>query len=237
MSGNGSANFGGNGVDRGSIKTREIKPRDPNDPLATTTYKGQFYSREEANELIQRESHAKAVEYNRKSWEQSEAGRLCIAFYDAFRAYEKYLQEFPHAVFNHFGKRLDYKEHLAFEQSLKFMEQNRHEREERDRKNLEKAQRVARCKHVHANGEQCGAPRVRGKKLCHMHDRMEQTRAERLDLGPMEDPDSIQMGIQKLQAAIIDGKLDAKQVGQLAYTIQLAAWNVMRTSMVARETA
>src|SRR5215472_2326308 len=121
MSGNGSANVGGNGADQEpiqeSIKTREIRPRDPNDPLATTTYKGQFYSREEANELVQRESHAKAVEYNRKSWEESEAGRLCIAFYDAFRAYEEYLQEFPQAVFNDFGKRLDYKEHLAFEQS------------------------------------------------------------------------------------------------------------------------
>jgi hypothetical protein len=222
----------GNGVDQVPIGQREIKPRDPNDPLATTTYKGQFYSREEANELIQREAHAKAVEYNRKSWEQSEAGRLCIAFYDAFRAYEKYLQEFPHAVFNHFGKRLDYKEHLAFEQALKFMEQDRRERAEKDRRNLEKAQRAARCRHIHANGGQCGAPRVRGGKLCHMHERMEQTKAERLDLGPMEDPDSIQMGIQRLQAAIIDGKLEAKQVGQLAYTIQLAAWNVMRTSMV-----
>ena len=85
---------------------------------------------------------------------------------------------------------------------------------------------------MHANGDQCGAPRVRGRKLCHMHERMEETKAEKLNLGPMEDPDSIQMGIQKLQAAIIDGKLDGKQVGQLAYTIQLAAWNVMRTSMV-----
>ena len=76
MSGNVNANLSGNGVDQVPIGQREIKPRDPNDPLATMTYKGQFYSREEANELIQREGHAKAVEYNRKSWEQSEAGRL-----------------------------------------------------------------------------------------------------------------------------------------------------------------
>src|SRR4051795_6939324 len=118
MDGNGN----GNGVDQVPIGQREIKPRDPNDPLATTTYKGQFYSREEANQLIQRESHAKAVQYDRRSWEESEAGRLCIAFYDAFRAYEKYLQEHPHAVFNHFGKRVDHAEHKAFEQALKFME-------------------------------------------------------------------------------------------------------------------
>ena len=225
----------GNGADQVPIGQREIKPRDPNDPLATTTYKGQFYSREEANELIQREAHAKAVEYNRKSWEQSEAGRLCIAFYDAFRAYEKYLQEFPHAVFNHFGKRLDFKEHLAFEQSLKFMEQDRRERAEKDRRNLEKAQRAARCQHIHANGEQCGAPRVRGKKLCHMHDRMEQTKAERLDLGPMEDPDSIQMAIKKLQAAVIDQTLTDKQIAQLTNLLNIGAWNVIRTSGWNRE--
>jgi|ERR1051326_646654 hypothetical protein len=222
----------GNGADQVPIHEREIKPRDPSDPLATDVYKGQFYSREERNELIQRESHADAVKYDRKSWEKSEAGRLCIAFYEAFRAYEKYLQERPHAVFNNFGKRREDDEHKLFEQALKFMEQDRREREEKDRKNLEKAQRAARCRHVHANGDQCGAPRVRGKKLCHMHERMEELKAQKLDLGPMEDPDSIQMGIQKLQAAIIDGKLDSKQVGQLAYTIQLAAWNVMRTSMV-----
>jgi hypothetical protein len=52
-----------------------------------------------------------------------------------------------------------------------------------------------------------------------------------LDLGSMEDPDSIQVAIQRLQKAIIDGKLTGKQVGQLAYTIQLAAWNVKRTSL------
>jgi hypothetical protein len=222
----------GNGADQVPIAQREIKPRDPQDPLATDLYKGQFYSREERNELIQRESYAKAVEYNRRQWEESEAGRLCIAFYDAFRAYEKYLQKFPQAVFNHFGKRLDWDEHKAFEQTLKFMEQDRREREEKDRKNLEKAQRAARCQHIHTNGEQCGAPRVRGKKLCHMHERIEEAKAEALDLGSMEDPDSIQVAIQRLQRAIIDGKLTGKQVGQLAYTIQLAAWNVKSTSLM-----
>jgi hypothetical protein len=231
----------GNGSDQVPIEQREIKPRDPSDPLATDVYKGQFYSREERNELIQRESHAEAVKYDRESWEKSEAGRLCIAFYDAFRAYEKYLQQFPHAVFNNFGKRRDDKEHMAFEQALKFMEQDRREREEKDRKNLEKAQRAARCRHVHANGDVCGAPRVRGKKLCHMHERMEDAKAESENLAAMlngwsmEDPDSIQVAIQRLQRAIIGGKLTGTQVGQLAYTIQLASCNVTRTSLMREE--
>jgi hypothetical protein len=68
-----------------------------------------------------------------------------------------------------------------------------------------------------------------------MHERMEETKALKLDLGPMEDPDSIQVGIMKLQRAVIDGVLDAKQIGHLAYLTQIAAWNVTRTSSGNRE--
>jgi hypothetical protein len=178
---------------------------------------------------------------NREKWEESEAGRLCIQFYEAFRAYEKYIQEHPRAIFKYSGERVNYDEHKAFEQALKFMDRDRCEREEMARKNLEKAQRAARCQHVHTNGEQCGAPRVRGRKLCHMHERMEEAKAESLSLAAMinswsmEAPDSIQAAIQRLQRAIIEGQLTAKQVGQLAYTIQLAAWNVTRTSWMREE--
>jgi hypothetical protein len=117
-----------------------------------------------------------------------------------------------------------------FEECLRTLENNKREREETLRRNLEKAQSAARCEHEFLNGEQCRAPRVRGKQLCRMHEGMEEAKAVKLDLGSMEDPDSIQVGIRKLQAAIIDGKLDSKQIGHLAYTIQLAAWNVTRTT-------
>src|SRR5260221_11966801 len=83
--------------------------------------------------------------------------------------------------------------------------------------NLEKAQKAARCRHVYLNGDQCGAPRVKGRKLCHMHERMEEAKTEKLDLGPIEDPDSIQVAIKRLQGAIIEGKLDHRQVGEVAY--------------------
>jgi len=109
------------------------------------------------------------------------------------------------------------------------------EREETLRRNLEKAQKAARCRHKYTNGRQCGAPRVRGRKLCHMHERVEEAKTAIIDLGPMEDADSIQMAIRKLQGAILDGKLNHRQIGQLAYTIQLAAWNVTRTSVMTRE--
>jgi hypothetical protein len=167
----------------------------------------------------------------REEWEQTGGGQLCLAFYDAFKNYKEYLA-------NHSGETMrpsgpvsnTYEEHRVFQECLSTMESYKREREETLLRNLEKAQSAARCEHEFLSGERCRAPRVRGKQLCRMHEGMEEAKAVKLDLGPMEDADSIQVGIRKLQAAIIDGKLDSKQIGHLAYTIQLAAWNVTRTT-------
>jgi hypothetical protein len=52
-----------------------------------------------------------------------------------------------------------------------------------------------------------------------------------LDLGALEDPDSVQLGIMKLQRAVIDGTLDRQQVTQLTTLLQIAAWNAPRTRL------
>jgi hypothetical protein len=225
----------GNGVNQGPIETREIEPRDRwRDPLATTEFQNQWYTAEEAAELKRRFNIRQAAyrKQIRDNWERSPQGELCLAFYSAFLAYKDYLEQNDRARWTPDGPIVDYDEHKLFQQALRIAAEHDQERSETLRKNLEKAQRAARCQHIHTNGEQCGAPRVRGRKLCHMHERIAEAKAEALDLGSMEDPDSIQVSIQKLQKAIIDGKLTGKQVGQLAYTIQLAAWNVTRTSLV-----
>ena len=172
----------------------------------------------------------------RQEWEQTGGGQLCLALYDAFMKYKDYLAIHSGETARPSGPiNNQYEEHRVFEECLKTLENRKREHEETLRRNLEKAQRAARCQHEFLNGEQCKAPRIRGRKLCRMHDRMEEAKAVKLDLGPMEDPDSIQVGIRKLQAAIIDGKLDSKQIGHLAYTIQLAAWNVTRTTTAQAE--
>jgi hypothetical protein len=166
----------------------------------------------------------------RQEWEQTGGGQLCLAFYDAFKKYKEYLETHSGEAARPSGPlRMKYEEHRVFEECLRTLEDNKREREETLRRNLEKAQSAARCEHEFLSGERCRAPRVRDRQLCRMHEGMEEAKAVKLDLGPMEDPDSIQVGIRKLQAAIIDGKLDSKQIGHLAYTIQLAAWNVTRT--------
>ena len=167
----------------------------------------------------------------RQEWERTEGAQLCLAFYDAFLKYKEFVATRGGEILRPSGPiNNKYDEHTVFQECLRTMENYKRERDETLRRNLEKAQQAARCQHVFLSGKQCGAPRMRGKQLCRMHEGMEEAKAVKLDLGPMEDADSIQVGIRKLQAAIIDGKLDSKQIGQLAYTIQLAAWNVTRTS-------
>ncbi|MGB9121008.1 MAG: hypothetical protein WCE73_10340 [Candidatus Angelobacter sp.] len=172
----------------------------------------------------------------RQDWEESGGGQLCLAFYDAFKKYKYYVETHSGEMARPSGPiNNKYDEHIVCEECLSTLEGYKREREETLRKNLEKAQSAARCEHEFLNGERCRAPRVKGKKLCRMHEGLEEAKAVKLDLGSMEDADSIQVGIRKLQAAIIDGKLDSKQIGHLAYTIQLAAWNVTRTTTAQAE--
>ena len=174
------------------------------------------------------------IKEGKDKWAQTHQGKLCLAFYEAFHAYRKYLEENAFARRSPHGHDVDYDEHMLFEEGLRIVEDLQSEREEKLRRNLEKAQKAARCRHTYLNGRQCGAPRVRGRKLCHMHERVEEAKTAVIDLGPMEDADSIQMGIRKLQGAILEGKLNHRQIAQLAYTIQLAAWNVTRTSVMVK---
>ena len=100
----------------------------------------------------------------------------------------------------------------------------------RDQQNLERAQKAVRCTHLLTNGERCRAPRVRRRLLCHMHERMLEARAEKIELPPLEDANSIQLAIMKLQKVVINGTLGYKQIGYLSNLIQIAAWNVRGTN-------
>jgi len=219
------------------IEEKEIQPRHHMDPRANVNIMGFWYANEEV-EQVKRQNERKQAAYakkRRETWLETEQGKLCMAFYQAFQEYRKYLEEHLHGPGGAHGSPLEIEEHKLFEEGLRMIRDHQEERVERDRKNLERAQKAARCEHDFVDGERCRAPRMKGKKLCRMHERMEEAKALRLDLGSMEDPDSIQIAIKKLQAAVIDGVLDHKQVAALSYLIQLAAWNVTRTSMVARE--
>ncbi len=209
-----------------------IEGRDDNDGIATVNILGLWYRPDEVEQVRRQnaERQAKYVKRQRKIWEETPQGRLCLELYQKFGEYKKYLEEHPWAWKQQDGAVLDFPEHMLFEEALRAASDYHRRRAEKDRRNLERAQLAARCTHTYLDGDQCRAPRVKGKELCRMHQRMEEAKALKLDLGPMEDSDSIQVGIMRLQRAVIEGGLDDKQIRQLSYLIQIAAWNVTRTS-------
>jgi hypothetical protein len=214
-----------------------IEGRLENDGIATWNILGRWYREDEVEQVHRqnKEREAKWVREQKAIWAETPQGQLCLELYQKFCEYKKYLDDHPWARKRHDGAKVNFPEHNLFEEALVAASDYHREREEKDRRNLERAQLAARCQHAYLDGDRCGAPRLKGKTLCRMHERMEEAKALKLDLGTMEDADSIQVGIMKLQRAVIDGTLDAKQIGHLAYLIQIAAWNVTRTSSGTRE--
>lgn len=217
---------------------RFIKARNPDtDPRATVNVRGRWFAKEEADDAERQYAEMEKA-YRKKlreQWMQTPQGKLCLELYEKFQEYKRYLEKNLHARYQASGAEVDFDEHKLFAQALTIVEQCREDRAEKNRKNLERAQMAARCQHTHLDGKRCRAPHVRGKKLCRMHQRIEDAQAAKFDLGPLEDPDSIQLSIMKLQRGLIDGSLPNKDVGQLAYLIQLAAWNVTRTTFAKRD--
>src|SRR5882724_10435581 len=99
------------------IRTREIRPRQEGDPKATRNWNNQWYSDEEYNELRRRYKQA-----GKDKWEETEHGKLCLKFYEAFHAYRKYLEKNAFAKRSPNGGAVDYDEHKLFEEGLRAVE-------------------------------------------------------------------------------------------------------------------
>jgi hypothetical protein len=91
---------------------------------------------------------------------------------------------------------------------------------------IDRANNAPRCQYPKGNGETCRAPRLRGKKFCHMHLMMEEARPEKIRLPNLADAAGIHGAIAKGAQAVVDGKIDYKQASILGYYLQLALSNV-----------
>src|SRR5438270_7888707 len=99
---------------------------------------------------------------NEKAWAASEEGRLCQEFYRAYTGYRDFLKEHSRGWREGNGNPLDFTEHQAYEALAKALGEYQQEREETDRRNLQRAKLAARCTHRRLNGKTCGSPRMRG---------------------------------------------------------------------------
>jgi hypothetical protein len=172
---------------------------------------------EHRNAVIQMRDERRAKELKRReqeAWPQSRAGQLLKQLGECFEAYRQCLMEDP---------RLQ-------EKALEFDEVNQ-KIFNKMKSTIDRANGALRCHYPKGNGEMCRAPRVRGKKYCHVHLMLEEARPERIKLPNLADAAGIHGAIAKGAQAVVDGKLDCKQASILGYYLQLALSNVGKVDL------
>jgi len=159
-------------------------------------------------------------EQERQAWGTTRAGQLLKQLGECFEAYRQCVMEDP---------RLQ-------EKALEFDEVNQ-KIFNKMKSTIDRANGAPRCQYPKGNGVTCRAPRVRGKKFCHMHLMMEEARPEKISLPNLADARGIHGAIAKGAQAVVDGKLDYKQASILGYYLQLALSNVKRVDEEENPTA
>jgi hypothetical protein len=101
---------------------------------------------------------------------------------------------------------------------------------QRLRTNLQHAKLAPRCRWVKQDGTTCGSPQMRNYIYCYAHRQMMEARTLMLRLPAAEDANAIQVGIMKVQKALIEDTISMKKAGLLLYSMQLAMTNVGQTT-------
>jgi hypothetical protein len=91
---------------------------------------------------------------------------------------------------------------------------------------LELADATPRCRWVRQDGTGCGSPQMKRHIYCFAHKQMAEAQALALMLPALEDANAIQVGLMRIQKALIDDTISTKKAGLLLYSMQLALQNV-----------
>jgi hypothetical protein len=150
-------------------------------------------------------------ERQKQEWPKTRAGQLLKKLGECFAEYKECLEQDPRLL----------------EKALAFDEINQ-KIFNKMRNSIDRANNSPRCRYPKAKGGACRAPRVRGKKYCHMHEMLEEARPEKINLPNLGDARAIHGAIAKGAQAVVDGKLEYKQASILGYFLQLALSNIGR---------
>ncbi len=176
---------------------------------------------EEAKPLEQRRREYR--EKHAARWETSEEGKLCLEFYRAYTAYKEYLRMHMRDWREGNDNALEFEEHQVYAEMARRMAEYQKQREETDKRNLEKAKLAARCTHRRAGGQYCGSPRMKGSKHCYAHERLMAARTQDMELPPLEDANAVVLGLTKGLQAMMKGQMDLKSAGMYFYGMQIVA--------------
>src|SRR5713226_9693396 len=95
---------------------------------------------------------------------------------------------------------------------------------------LELADATPRCRWLRQDGTGCGSPQMKRHIYCFAHKQMAEAQALALMLPALEDANAIQVGLMRIQKALIDDTISTKKAGLLLYSMHLALTNVGQTT-------
>ena len=175
------------------------------------------YTKEEYEALMEQERLENLAAYRAQQEAQAalqeEGQRLVGDLGRAYKAYESFVQENP-------GVALDPGNSTAVHRKICDDLLTK----------LKKADLAPRCGYVKVNGARCGSPRMKGLELCYAHERMAAVRPLKLNLPPMEDANSIQIGLMHVARGLMDGQIDPQTARVMLYCLRIASSNVAYTN-------
>src|SRR6266853_5979866 len=95
---------------------------------------------------------------------------------------------------------------------------------------LKLADMAPRCRWVRQDGTSCRSPQMKQHIYCFAHRQMAEARTLMLMLPAPEDANAIQIGLMRIQKALIEDTISTKKAGLLLYSMQLALTNVGQTT-------
>jgi hypothetical protein len=95
---------------------------------------------------------------------------------------------------------------------------------------LQQADAMPRCRWIKQSGTTCGSPQMKNHIYCFAHTQMAEAQALALRLPPPEDANAIQVGLMRIQKALIEDTITTRKAGLLLYSMQLALTNVGQTT-------
>jgi hypothetical protein len=101
---------------------------------------------------------------------------------------------------------------------------------QRLKQRLKMADMAPRCQWVKQDGTACRSPQMKQHIYCFAHKQMAEARALMLMLPVVEDANAIQVGLMRIQKAVIEDTISMKKAGLLLYSMQLAMTNVSQTT-------
>jgi hypothetical protein len=101
---------------------------------------------------------------------------------------------------------------------------------QRLKQRLKMADMAPRCQWVKQDGTACRSPQMKQHIYCFAHKQMAQARELMLMIPVVEDANAIQVGLMRIQKALIEDTISMKKAGLLLYSMQLAMTNVGQTT-------